>query len=548
MATNLTKQTKMKQNISLKNRIRGLFLIGVILLGSTSCEDTNDWGVDGDQNRTFSPVVFELVKPGATFADVRFSKVTNAQSYIIEISQDSLEFATIVDKTEVLAEQAVDDSTSVGKNLYLTTLKKLEPETRYSARIKVTSDKNLPESKWATVTFKTITEQILDAVSAITASSATLIWESGLEVTHITYVGNGKKTEIKLTPQNITEGKLVLTGLAEYTSYTVQIFNNEKKRGTRIFQTEENLPEGAITYKLTGTENIVDYLSKVIDTKVTLVIPEGISFNIGSSWTLPAHIKELNIWGEPVVDKTQSKIIVKEIKLENSVSEFKFRIHNMEIEGIDPGNDYVMNDNPSTPRTISEFKLDKCTISNVRGVFRTRSVLTVEKIDIDNCIIHTIGSYGVLSIDDAKVIVTDVDVKNSTIYNITNTNAFTFKSKANQFKVSNCTFYNAIGKDKYLANFNGAANVPSVFGMSNCIIANSLDVEIRGTSPKITGEYVTNSYKTNEITISTGYPMGGLLDYNNTSAKLFQDPANSNFKIIDPTIGGGTQPGDSRWW
>lgn len=538
----------MNKNISIRNIIKSLFVVGITLLGTVSCDDNNDWSVDDNKNQMFSPVLFESARTGATYVDLRFSKVTNAQSYIIEISQDSLEFNSIISTHEVLAEQVVDDTTSTSKNVYLTSIKKLEPETRYSARMKVTSDKDIPESRWVETTFKTTSEQILDAVSAITANSATLTWEAGLDVTHVICVGNLKKEDLKLTTQNISEGNLVLTGLAEYTNYIVEIYNNEKKRGARIFQTEESLPEGSISHKMTGTEDIVSYLDGITDERVTLVIPEGVSFDIAGSWTLPAHIKELNIWGEPVVDQAQAKIIVKEIKLDASVSEFKFRIHNMNIEGTDPANDYVMNDNPSTARKISEFKIDKSTVSNVRGVFRMRSVLTVDKIDIDNCIIHTIGSYGILSVDNEKVVVKDIEVKNSTIYKVTNTNAFTFKSKADQFKIYNCTFYDAIGKDKYLANFNGAANAPGLFGVLNCIIANSSAVEIRGTNPKNIGEYAVNSYKTTEITVNTGYPMGGLLEYNNTSDKLFQDPTNADFRIIDRSIGGDRQPGDPRWW
>lgn len=538
----------MNKNISIKNIAKVLFLAGITLIGAVACDDNNDWGVDDSKNQMFSPVIFESANTAATYVNLRFSKVTNAQTYVIEISQDSLEFASIVKTAEVLATEVVDDSTSTSKNLYLTTIKDLEPETRYSARMKVISDKNIPESKWVETTFKTTAEQILEAVSAITANSATLTWEAGLDVTHIICIGNGLKNEIKLTPQNITEGKLVLTDLAEFTNYAVEIYNNDKKRGTRIFQTEETLPEGAAIHKLTGTENIVTYLSGVTDERVTLVIPEGITFDLADSWLLPAHIKELNIWGEPVMDQSQAKIIVKEIKLDPAVTEFKFRIHNMDISGTDASGDYVMNDNPSSARTITEFKIDKSTVSNVRGVFRMRSVLTVNKIDIDNCIIHTIGSYGVLSVDDTKVVVKDIEVKNSTIYNVTNTNTFTFKAPANDFKVANSTFFNAIGKDKYFANFTNAAGVASSFNITNCIIANPSEVEIRGTNPKMTSEYIYDSYKTNEIAIHTGYPMGGLSDYNNTYDKLFQDALNANFKIIDASIGGEKQPGDPRWW
>ena len=207
-----------------------------LTLGFSSCEDVNDWGVDDSFNRIFSPVTFETAQVGATSVSLRFSSVPNAQSYVIEFSKDSLQFTTITNTVEILADDIVLDPNSTSK-LYLATVKKLDPESRYSARMKVTSNNGLPESRWVTLTFKTSGEQIFDAVSNITESSATLTWEAEAEVTHIILSSGGTKKQIDLSPSNITESKLELSDLKENTSYTVEIYNGDRKKGTKSFTT-----------------------------------------------------------------------------------------------------------------------------------------------------------------------------------------------------------------------------------------------------------------------------------------------------------------------
>lgn len=536
----------MKKKFSIKNIVSSLLILG-LTLGFSSCEDVNDWGVDDSFNRMFSPVTFETAQVVATSVSLRFSSVPNAQSYVIEFSKDSLQFTTITNTVEILADDIVLDSMSTSQ-LYLATVKKLDPESRYSARMKVTSNNGLPESRWVTLTFKTSGEQIFDAVSNITESSATLTWEAESEVTHIILSSGGTKKQIDLSPSNIAESKLELSDLKENTSYTVEIYNGDRKKGTKSFATAQKISGDGKRYTMTGTENMVDFLNGITDSEVVLVIPPTAKFEIGDAWTLPAHIKSLTLWG--LSGEGQAAINLKEIKLDNAVSSFKIWIHNMAVTGTDASADYVMNDNPTTARTISEFKMDNCNISAFRGVLRMRAALTVGLIDIDNCVISNIGSYGIISIDATAVSVNNISLKNSTVYKLNNTNVITCKSKPTSISINYCTFYDAQAKDKYIVNFDGkAANVAGTFSINNCLFgASDASVSTRATNPKIESTFVYDSYKTNDYAVASNYPLTGVLDYDNTSANLFTDPANGDFKIKDTNIGGEKQPGDPRWW
>lgn len=536
----------MKKNSILKYILSYLFILG-LTISLTSCEDVNDWGTDSSFNRLFSPVTFETARIGATSVDLRFSSVPHAKSYVIELSKDSLEFSTIINTVEVPAEDIVLDSTSTAK-VYLTSVKKLDPEMRYSARMKVTSDNGLPESRWVTLTFKTPGEQILNTVINITESSATVTWEAEVEVTHIILLGGGERKQFNLAPAHIAESKLELTDLKENTSYAVEIYNGDRKRGTKTFTSAPKISGDGKRYFLTGTENIVDFLKGVTDSEVVLVIPTNANYKIGDAWTLPAHIKSLTLWGLSGTEK--AAIGFKEIKLDNSVSSFKIWIHNMTVTGTDASADYVLNDNPTAARSIAEFKMDNCIVTAFRGVFRMRAALTVGLIDIDNCIISNIGGFGIICMDAASVSVGDISLKNSTVYKLNNTNMITCKSKVSSVKINNCTFYDALAKDRYIVNFDGnAANIAGSLGINYCLFAASdATVSTRATNPKIDGTFVFNSYKTNDYTVASNFPLTGVSDYNNTSANLFKDPANGDFTIKDTSIGGESQPGDPRWW
>ena len=547
MAINPLKVNRMKKNFLLKYILSSLFILGLIA-SFTSCEDVNDWGTDDSYNRIFSPVTFETSRIGATSIDLVFSSVPHAGSYVLEFSKDSLEFKTITNTVEIPVDDIVLDSTSVSK-LYITTVKKLDPEIRYSVRMKVTSNNNLPESRWVALTFKTPGEQILNAVGDITESSATITWEAESEVTHILLSGGGlNKKEIKLSASEISESKFELKDLKQNTPYSVEIYNGEKRKGAKSFTTAQKISGDGKQYVLKGTENIVDFLNAITDTEVVLVIPTTAKFEIGDAWTLPAHIKSLTLWG--LAGEGRASINFKEIKLDNSVSNFKIWIHNMEVSGTDASADYVLNDNPTTARSISEFKMDNCDISSFRGIIRMRAALTVGLIDIDNCIITNIGSYGLVSIDAAAVSVGSINLTNSTVYKLNNTNVITCKAKPGAVSIDRCTFYDAQAKDKYIINFDGkAANMAGQLAINNCLFAASdASVSTRATNPKIESAFVSDSYRTTDYTVASGYPLSGVSDYNNTSTNLFTDPSTGNFKIKDTSIGGDKQPGDPRWW
>lgn len=536
----------------MKNRFLYKICNGFLLLGLAlafaSCDDVNDWGVDESQNGTFSPVVFES-EPAATNASLIFSKVTNAKSYVFELSQDSLEFNTITRTIEVEAEDLVRDTLNL-KERYLILIKHLDAETRYSARLKVTSSVGLPDSKWVTTTFKTKAEQIFEATRDLSDNGAILTWSVENPVTHIILSTEGAADQrLELTSEEIAKGEKVLTGLTQLTEYKAVIYDQEIKRGTTTFATMAKVSGDGTKYYLKGGEDLVAYLNAIKDEAVVLVFPGGSSYTIGSddgNWAIPAHIKSLTLWGLPSGDNKVA-LDFKSIKLDKEAPTFKLWVYNMNISGRDAGNDYILNDDAT--RSIPELKLENSIANTFRALFRFRNKISVGNVEILNSVVSNLGNFGVVNVD-AITSFNSVVIENSTVYNLTGSSILTFKVKPNVVQISNCTFYDAPASEKYVVTFDGkAANMAASMKIANSIFAASkAEYKLSATNPQITTDFVRDSYKTTELVVNTKYPLTGISDYSKTSADLFVDPANGDFTIKDTNIGGESKPGDPRWW
>ncbi|MBM6991860.1 MAG: DUF4957 domain-containing protein [Prevotella sp.] len=234
----------------IKNIIARSTMLCFAVLSLASCTDGNDWSVDSVYDRLFGPNESNIaVKPDATGAQVTFTLVSGAESYVIEVSTDSL-FGSDV--------QSYGESTSkiTASPVYITDL---VSDTTYFLRMKSVSSTKT-ESSWARLDghFKTKSEQILETIDEstdLTATSVTLRWPAGSEVTTV----KCNDTTYELTADQIAAGTITITGLQPETEYTANIYNGTKKRGSVTFTTAIDL-NGAILV------NAGDDLASIIDT------------------------------------------------------------------------------------------------------------------------------------------------------------------------------------------------------------------------------------------------------------------------------------------
>jgi hypothetical protein len=541
---------------SIKKILFSILIVSVF----TACEDF-EFPVDLSFRRLFSPVVFQTGTVSATKAELIFSKVSSADLYLVELSEDSLQFSTIVRSIEFPV-----DSLNYAEGYtdrYSVTISDLLSGVRYSARLKaVSSTGEIPDSKWVTVTFVTKTEQIFTSISSdeITDNSVVLHWNAGeSEVTKIILVSalDGSQISVDLTVEDKINSWKKIEGLAGGTTYMAYIYNNDHVRGTIAFRTYDSVPTEGVVIRLDGGEDIYTVLQQQSG-DITLVLPASSvyvsswfdSSTSATSYSLPLNdnITSLTIWGLEGGEK--AKLNCTSVKLGAGTRKIFFR--NIEYVGNSSSSDYVINE--SATRPLSEVTFENCVVHNVRGVFRLQNdanYTAVDKISFTDCVIYDINGYGLTNTSAANVKLMNLEIKECTFYNMTDALG-NFKNSANSVVVDACTFYNCFANGKYIFNFNSTF-IPSSFVIRNCIFGkfNSTVFDgtqsMRATNPKITTSFMENTYKTSDCIVHTGYPMTGVIEYLNSSADLFVDPENHDFKIKDASFEGYSTAGDPRW-
>lgn len=517
--------------MKLYNKITSILICSLVLL--SSCDDW-DFDSDSSYDGLFRTPKIEAKEIEATYIDLLWNKVPNADYYKIELSEDSLKFETNL--------KEVGAGEVIAKNEY--TIADLVGSTRYSVRIKALSNAGIKESEWATYTFKTKSEQILDDVSALGSSSATLTWDSKSKVDSYVLYEGGSTTGTKhaLTEAEIAEGKLVLTGLKEATQYRVVVLLGTITRGSRTFTTTENFPEGYTIVTLAEGDDL-DAVLAAQSGNIVLVLPSGGDIVRTEALTIPDAISSLIFWGASGGEK--AKFYPKTIIGLGTFDMIRF--YNLTIYNGGPGDDYIINqDKVSTINTIS---IENCDVKDSRGVIRYKDAggkaSILKNIEITNCTFTNIGSYGVINTKDITALGTEnIKISKST-FNTVKAGALLNVHQNNvNVVIDQCTFFNCVQTGKPYIDVNKLTTITptvnnSLFGKSNEYVDGN---KVRAASIKgiVSAE---NVYYTSDCVWDSGYNIGTL--HSKTSEDLFEDPTNGIFRIKDPSFTAKT--GDPRW-
>ncbi len=92
-----------------------------------------------------------------------------------------------------------------------------------------------------------------------------------------------------------------------------------------------------------------------------------------------------------------------------------------------------------------------------------------------------------------------------------------------------------------------AGSVRIAGGTAHIPVMKEMAEKIMATNPKITSQFMNNSYKTSDCFVSSGYPMTGIIEYANNSDALFVNPTTYDFRIKDLNFSGISTAGDPRW-
>lgn len=528
--------------VIMKNKIKNIgFIIGVLTLIFVGCKDNIDPIVEKlDFSRVFTPLNFTARIRNMTTAELNWDVKTDADSYIVEISEDSLTFSNIV-KTVTVA------STELPVSILL------DGQTQYSARVKGISSNGLGESKYAEVAFKTDAENILNPLPGedIKATTVTISWPAGSDVTN--FMINPGNINRPITDQEKADGKATITGLTGETDYTVVLLKGDKQRGSVSFTTLVDLGNATPVHP---EDDLSAVIAAANDGDALVLYPgEYLAFTGSITLNKSISIKGLYPYNKPVIHI--------QFVLEDGVQNVEIRDIEMDGLYIDPitsleaTTSYVFQYN-TTGVDYGSLSVVNCNIHDYdKSIFSGSSSIasTVQSISMDGCVVTNVLTNSADCIDFRGGYVASLSLTNSTFVNCAPARDFvrlddtsgTYPGLVSNVIINHCTL-------------SGVSNTASRrilyvrFVENTLTVTNSIIVETVGyytnQSRSAQPECSNNNYFNAPGFITGGTDVSGALFDLSSNYNLldpgFVDAANGDFTVTNQTLLDNSV-GDPRW-
>lgn len=523
----------------MKNKLKNIaYVIGLFIMITGACKEVDPVIEELEFDRVFTPVNVTAIIRNMTTAELNWSVRGDADHYVVEFSEDSLVFGSIVRTVEVAPEQ-------------LPFRIALDGQTRYSARVKGVSGDGVADSKWGTVTFKTDAENIFAPLEGadIGATSVTLKWPAGSEVTNFIITPGGASRAI--TAQEIAAGSATITGLTGETNYTVLLMKGTKQRGSVTFKTLIDIGDATAVYP---EDDLNAMIASAAEGDVLVLFPgEYLAYTGKITINKSISVKGFYPHNKPILHV--------QFVLENGVQ-------NVEVRDVDMDGTYI------DPATSLEVQLDHAfqyaTTGTAYGSLSINSsnihdygkslvsgaspnvASSVESISVTDCVVTNILTISADFIDFRAGHVANLSLKNSTFANCAPTRDFirldnsstAFPGRTTNVVIDQCTLYKvSTGTSNRLLYVRFVNNSLKV---SNTIIAEtggSFSNQALTSQP----ECSKNNYFNAALYYSGASPIK--VDISGTYTTLdpgFVNAANGNFTVTNQTLI-DTNIGDPRW-
>ena len=230
------------------------------------------------------------------------------------------------------------------------------------------------------------------------------------------------------------------------------------------------------------------------------------------------------------------------------------------------GGRQVFNNN-GTNSTVNELIFKNCTMTGYRAIVRAQNANdAIHSISLRGCIINGVGDQGVVTTTNKAADWKTINIEDCTITNIVMLCDLRATAEPVTMNVKNCTFCYAPIETTANANtplFRFGSNAATL-NVQNTLFGPSMQTTGSGGDEIVTYNAgtagsiflngpevlvsVAKSFKTNFIWTlinETAYPLDGLSELSMDETKLWQAPAEGDFKLIGNI--GETGIGDSRW-
>jgi len=504
-------------------------LAGLLSLTFIGCDDNIDPLItELDVDRVFSPIELTAKIRTLTTIELDWKTRDDADHYVVEFSEDSLEFNTIIRSVTVLPDELPLQETFDG-------------ETRYSARVKGVSGNGLEDSKWTAVTIKTALENIFLPIQDgdIEAVTATLRWTPNSDVTH--FVINPGNVQRDITAAEKAVGVATIEGLTGNTNYTVLLKKGTKQRGSISFTTLIDVGDATRVYP---TDNLSTVIGAAADGDVLVLYPGEYAVFTG----LITINKSLTIRGLYPYDKPKVHV---QFNLENGAAA-------VELIDLDMDGDVLLTDVVRYNAAGTDFGsllISGCTIHEfTRSLVGGNVAAKVASVTIDNCVMTDIVSNGGDFIDFRNTYLADLNITNSTFDNcapgrdfvrIDAAVGYTGTGLTSDVLIDHCTLYNVSNTQDRILYVRFANNVLNV---QNTLIANT-DGYYTNQASTTQPSCNNNNYFSAVGFFTPAYVANAKIDISGNHTTLdpgFTDAVNGNFTVTNQSVKDDLV-GDPRW-
>ncbi len=498
-----------------------------------------------DFNRVFAPTEVTVRIRNMTTAELSWEVRPDAASYIVEFSEDSLEFNNIVASETVMPDEIPFSYRLAG-------------ETLYSARIKGVSNKGIEDSKWTEIVFRTDAENILYPLEDgdVQAKSAIIKWPAGEEATH--FVINPGNINRPITAEEIAAGEATITDLTGETEYNVKMLENDKQRGELTFTTLVDL-EGVIQVRPEDDLNAI--ITEAEDGAELILYPgEYTVFQGDIVINKSISIKGLYPYDKP---KINIQFLIETGAGDISVADIEMIGEYVEENGGEEILSYAFKFNSSGNAEHGNLSIQGCVIHGYEKSLLAGSsnVFSVESVMVDDCIVSDVLNDGGDFIDFRNSYVAKLTVTNSTFYNVateytrdfirmdgsTKGNTYDDGTRTPEIVVTNCTMNNVMNSGSTMKRYFYVRWSQHTIESENNLFTDMGISVYTNQSLTLQPQCSLNNYfnadgyftEAEQIKIDNS-------DNYTTVDPGFADPANGDFTVSNQTIL-DNNVGDPRW-
>lgn len=549
-----------------KKSIYLLSAFAALSLSFTSCSDDDAPVMSRLFRPIFNDVVAGLDANNVPNLTMKWDNYSNANQYVVKVVNTN-----------------GTDSATVETDTTVVTIGNLAYDQDYNVHIVAKNTNTGAESKVYTVVATTLDYPTqLKTVSStnIIDTQARIMWNttSGDEAVKYDQLvlkladDESVVAEYNLTEEDQAVGEHIFKNLEPSTEYRIEAYEAGQYRGKRLFKTTapENYTGNVVdlrgmdddtAYKFLSTESVDSIIALYPDQDITFVFEGGQTYRL-PTLVLPSTTgKILFTTGLTLAGNTKFAVTGNfDVAAGASVG-------GLELQKIE------FTDDPSKLKTSSNFggtylfnlggknsylgevNIHDCSIKYKRGLCRVKEAAVIDNFIIDNCILDSIGGYGLTNADNAAAEIRNVKITNSTLSNIAVGLAATKGPNPVTVTIENCTFAYCIQKGKYFIDFNKKA--AKSIKISNCLFGVS-GATTKALAPLMawrgkTAPQTIDLFFTKDVEWAANEDGSPVSMFDGTvistdMAGTFKSPLTSDFTIINSSDFKISKPGDQRWY